>query len=475
MSAVLGLSMTPDAVGWVIRDEPDAMPATEDHDLTHVASGSLPEATGEGEGTDYAAVIREALAAADHHGRRVQAARVTWSDEASTRAPALLKALSAFDFDLVTSFRPKEAIRTWALASGRALEFEKSAVCFFESTTVTVLAIGYGVARTVAATPLPDRPGDFGAWLIGVFERNRLHCDGLFLLGAPVAYDEVSSGLESRLGMPIITDDCPLALARGAALATSPPVQIIDVAASQQTAMPSVGLFQQIRLGAPKAFHAVSGRPQIWVPAALAVCAAAAVIATYALPPKFSGDTEPARTQNRPASVSATLSDSSGPAGPVTPAATGAPAQPASAIPPPPVALNGAPTVAPTQAASPPDTRRAPQVSIAFEETFPTAPSASPTAVPTRTPAHSGDGPAPDAAGPRWPFAGTATTDPTTEPADGADNSSGGEPGGSTNPSGGQNAPGNGQNPGTGQGGSAHGQKSGGQDSPSGGHSGATT
>jgi hypothetical protein len=488
MDAVLGLSMTPDGVGWVLLDDTDAAATVSDQDMADMASGFAPRPPDDDDLPDHAAMVRDALASAEANDRRVRAAQVTWSEDVSANVPALLKTLSDFDFDLVSSIRLKEAIRTWAVASGRALEFDKSAVCLFEATTVTILAIGYGVARTVAAMPLPEHANEFGTLLTDLFERNGLHCDGLFLLGAPEGFDEISTGLESALGIPIVTDDGALALARGAALATPPPPEIIDVFASQQTVTPSAGVFQQIKVVGAKALSAVSDRPQVWVPAALAVCAAAAVVATYAFPPKFTGETEPARTENRPASaVSAELSDSSAPVGPVTSADT--PALPAPAGPPPlPAPKAVVPAVAPTQATPPPApaNRRAPQVSIAYEEPLPTAITASIAPQSTPAPTHDGNGPAADGAEPRWPFASPPTTgDPTTDPTDDGDdpgagqgNSGGGQDnagGGQNTPGGGQSTPSGGPNSGAGQGGTTHGQGGSGQNSPSGSPGGATT
>ncbi len=115
VDAVLGLSVTPSAVGLVLVEGQDANGSTVDHEAFEVMSGrhSTPLQTSE---QAAAAVLRtEAIAA--NRGHRLHSIGVTWSDDADTEASLLLKSLSECGFDNVVPVRLPEATEAWRGAS----------------------------------------------------------------------------------------------------------------------------------------------------------------------------------------------------------------------------------------------------------------------------------------------------------------------------------------------------------------------
>ncbi|MDT5014290.1 MAG: hypothetical protein QOD39_450, partial [Mycobacterium sp.] len=469
--------MTSTGIGWVLRDEPGVDATVPDHDpfdvASDVASDFVPEVATDDDISQHTSAVRSAQAIAASSGRQVNSVRVTWSDDAAGKAPLLLKSLRDLGFDHIDPVKLKEAIRTWALAFGRTLGFEKCAVCLVEATSVTVLAVGYGTVRTAAVTHMPDRADDLSRWLTEVFENNSLHPDGLFLVGAHDELEPIATSLKAVLSMPVVAqDDCRLALARGALFATLPRLEIINATAGQQTSAKPGDRFEQTRMWSPKMLaHEVSVQPHVWAAAALAVCAVAGAIASFAFAPEFTGHSESRPTVNRPASNSASSSDSSAASDPAATAAN-IHAVPSSVVPrsAPVVQLRaGKPAVAPQSYPAPPPaggSQPLPQVSAGYEEVAAAPTTAQPIVQQAPTPVRPGGASAPPGGGtPHWPFPSPPSTgeDPTDDPIGDPD---GGDPGGGQDdPGGGQDNPGGGQdNPGGGQD-----NPGGGQDNPGGG------
>jgi hypothetical protein len=307
---VLGMSMTSTGVGWILRDEPLTDETFADPDAVDVASDFVPAVTADDDASAFLPTVRSARAAVDASDRQVNSVQVTWSDDVVEKAPHLLKALSDTGFDKTLPVKLKEAVRSWALASGQTLEFETSAVCLVEASSVAVLAVGYGTVRTVDTTQMPGNAEGLSQWLAQVFATNHLHPDGVFLVGARDDVEPISTSLAATLPVPIVASDPELALARGAAMATPPPLAEINVCATQQAEKTTLSWFQQTLHRTPLALvREAWDRPHAWAAAGLAVCAVAGVIASYALAPQFSGHSEAPPTVDLPASNSVSTSD----------------------------------------------------------------------------------------------------------------------------------------------------------------------
>ena len=135
VDAVLGLSMTPTAVGLVLVEGHEADGATMDRDAFAVHTSDRDNSvhtvqTGGG-------AVRRTQTLANACGRRLQSIGVTWTDEADTEASLLLESLTESGFDNVVPVRLPAA--TDALARGIAdvIGYETTAVCAIEPETAS--------------------------------------------------------------------------------------------------------------------------------------------------------------------------------------------------------------------------------------------------------------------------------------------------------------------------------------------------
>src|SRR3979411_1188512 len=139
VDAVLGLSVTPSAVGLVLVEGHDADGATMDRDAFRVRSGAQSSAL-QTSAQAAAAVLRtEAMAAP--RGHRLHSIGVTWSDDADPEASLLLKSLTDSGFDNVVPVRLPEATEALAFGIAEVIGYETTAVCVIEPETVIALIV----------------------------------------------------------------------------------------------------------------------------------------------------------------------------------------------------------------------------------------------------------------------------------------------------------------------------------------------
>lgn len=100
MGTVLGLSLTPSSVGWVVLDGSDVDSETLDHDVCDVGSG--PD---DGDLTRYLDSVRGVQAIAAAGGQDLTTVGVTWTDGSATVARLLLETLPELGFDKVVPVR----------------------------------------------------------------------------------------------------------------------------------------------------------------------------------------------------------------------------------------------------------------------------------------------------------------------------------------------------------------------------------
>ena len=134
MDAVLGLSVTPSAVGLVLVEGQDADGATMDRDAFEVRPRRQSSAQHTCEQAAAAVMRTEAIAAA--RGHRLHSIGVTWSDDADTEASLLLRSLSDSGFDNVVPIRLPEATEALARGIAEVIGYETTAVCVIEPETV---------------------------------------------------------------------------------------------------------------------------------------------------------------------------------------------------------------------------------------------------------------------------------------------------------------------------------------------------
>jgi hypothetical protein len=221
MEAVLGLSVTPSAVGLVLVEGQDADGSTVDREAFEIVSGrhSTPLHTSE---QAAAAVLRtEAIAAT--RGQRLHSIGVTWSDGADVEASLLLKNLNECGFDNVVPVRLPEATEALAWGIAEVIGHEVTAVCVIEPETVIMLIVhsGEGAVQT-AVNHAIDTEESLLRWLSAVFARADWRPEALVMVGSGSELQAVMPRLETILSVPVFAPaESELALARGAALASA--------------------------------------------------------------------------------------------------------------------------------------------------------------------------------------------------------------------------------------------------------------
>ena len=221
MDAVLGLSVTPSAVGLVLVEGQDADGSTVDGEAFEIVSGrhATPLQTSE---QAAAAVLRtEAIAAT--RGHRLHSIGVTWSEDADIEASLLLKSLTERGFDNVVPVRLPEATEALAWGIAEVIGYEVTAVCVIEPETVIMLIVhGSEGAVQTAVNHAIDTEEALLRWLSAVFTRADWRPEALVVVGSGGDLDALMPRLETVLSVPVFAPaEAELALARGAALASA--------------------------------------------------------------------------------------------------------------------------------------------------------------------------------------------------------------------------------------------------------------
>ncbi|WP_218060978.1 DUF7159 family protein [Mycobacterium malmoense] len=228
METVLGLSVTPTAVGWVLAEGHGADGTILDHQelALHAGRGARAASTAE-EVVDEIARV-EAQAAASEH--RLRIIGVTWNDDAAAQAALLLEALTDAGFDNVVPVRQLEAVETLAQAIAPIIGYEQTAVCVLDQDATTVVMVDTHDGQTQTATK-QVRGGFDGLtrWLTGMFDRDGWRPGGVVVVGAHSDIDGFSWRLENALSVPVFVQAmAQVTIARGAALAAARSTEFSD-------------------------------------------------------------------------------------------------------------------------------------------------------------------------------------------------------------------------------------------------------
>jgi hypothetical protein len=226
---VLGLSMTPTSVGFVLVEGQGTDGATVDHEAFEVdtSRGRTPVDTSE----QVTAAVLRTQEIADLNGHPVQSVGVTWSDDANTEAALLLKSLTDSGFENVVAVRLPEATEALARGIGRVIGYEKTAVCVIEPYAVIVLGVDTrdGAVQTAVNHTLHS-DDDLVWWLNAIFDRDDWQPEALVIVGSDIHLDAITAQLEEALSIPVFAPaEAQLALARGAALASAHNLKLIDL------------------------------------------------------------------------------------------------------------------------------------------------------------------------------------------------------------------------------------------------------
>ncbi|WP_448458907.1 DUF7159 family protein [Mycolicibacterium elephantis] len=219
VDAVLGLSVTPSAVGVILVEGPDDDGNSADQAAFEIFGGRRSTPSQRSEET-AAAVLRTEELAADR-GRRLACIGVTWSEESHGEAALLLKTLGDCGFDnvLPVSFLEASEALAWGVAD--VLGYDVTAVCVIESSTAIALFVhqSEGAVQTAVNHGIGSEEALIH-WLHAVFCRVDWPPQALVVVSAGGAVDELLPRLEGLLSVPVYAPaGSELALARGAALA----------------------------------------------------------------------------------------------------------------------------------------------------------------------------------------------------------------------------------------------------------------
>ena len=228
LDTVLGLSVTPTTVGWVLAEGHGADGTILDHQELALHAGRGVQAVSTAEQVADEVLRVDALAAASDH--RLRVIGVTWNDEASAQAALLLEALTDAGFENVVPVRLLEAVETLARAIAPVVGYEQTAVCILEHDWTTVVMVDTHDGET--QTAIKHVRGGFDGltrWLTGMFERNGWRPGGVVVVGADSDINGLSWQLEKALPVPVFAQTmAQVTIARGAALAAARSTEFTD-------------------------------------------------------------------------------------------------------------------------------------------------------------------------------------------------------------------------------------------------------
>ena len=225
MDAVLGLSMTPSAVGLVLVEGHDGDGATVDREAFEMPLRESADVVQTSEKVAAAVLRSEAIAAT--RGHRLHSIGVTWSDDAGAEASLVMKSLTESGFDNVVPVRLPEATEALARGIADVMGYDTTAVCVIEPETVIALIVHThdGAVQTAVNHGI-DSDRSLIGWLSTIFTRFDWQPEALVVVGSAVGLDALMPHLEEALSVPVFAPaEAELALARGAALASAHPAE----------------------------------------------------------------------------------------------------------------------------------------------------------------------------------------------------------------------------------------------------------
>lgn len=229
MDTVLGLSLTPTTVGWVLAEGHGADGTILDHRQLSLRAGRGTRTLNTAEQVADEVLRVDALASAGE--RRVRVIGLTWNDDSAAQAALLVEALTDAGFDNVVPVRLLEAVETLALAIAPVIGYEQTAVCILDHEWATVVMVDTREGQ--AQTAVKHVRGGFDgltSWLSGMFERpTGWRPGGVVVVGAGNDVDGFSWQLEKTLPVPVFAQTmAQVTIARGAALAAARSTEFTD-------------------------------------------------------------------------------------------------------------------------------------------------------------------------------------------------------------------------------------------------------
>ncbi|OBK55523.1 DUF7159 family protein [Mycobacterium kubicae] len=239
MDTVLGLSLTPTAVGWVLAEGHGADGTILDHHEL-----ALPGGRGASAVNTAVQVAEEVMGVAEEaatHDQRLRVIGVTWNDDASAQAALLVEALTDAGFDNVVPVRQLDAVETLAQAIAPIIGYDRTAVCILEHDWATVVMVDTNDGESQTAVK-HVRGGYDGltSWLTGMFDRSAWRPAGVVVVGSHADINEFSWHLENVLPVPVFAQTmAQVTVARGAALAAARSTEFTDAGLVTESGEPA--------------------------------------------------------------------------------------------------------------------------------------------------------------------------------------------------------------------------------------------
>jgi hypothetical protein len=228
LDTVLGLSVTPTTVGWVLAEGHGADGTILDHNELALRSGRGVRAVNTAQ--QVADEVMRVSAEASASDRRLRVIGMTWNDEASAQAALLMESLTDAGFDNVVPVRLLEAVETLAQAIAPVIGYEQTAVCILEHEWATVVMVDTHDGET--QTAVKQVRGGFDGlthWLTGMFDRSGWRPGGVVVVGSDHDINAMSCKLEKALPVPVFAQTmAQVTVARGAALAAAQSTEFTD-------------------------------------------------------------------------------------------------------------------------------------------------------------------------------------------------------------------------------------------------------
>lgn len=229
LDTVLGLSITPTTLGWVLAEGHGADGAILDRNELELHSGRNAQAIHTAEQLAAEVLLAHEVAAAGDH--RLRVIGVTWNAEASAQAALLVESLTGAGFDNVVPVRRLRAIETLAQAIAPVIGYEQIAVCVLEhESAATVVMVDTHDGKTQIAVKHVCRGlSGLTSWLTGMFGRDAWRPAGVVVVGSDSEVSEFSWQLERVLPVPVFAQTmAQVTVARGAALAAAQSTEFTD-------------------------------------------------------------------------------------------------------------------------------------------------------------------------------------------------------------------------------------------------------
>ncbi|MDT5147321.1 MAG: hypothetical protein QOC58_1966 [Mycobacterium sp.] len=228
LDTVLGLSVTPAAVGWVLVEGHGADGTILDHrELALLAGRGVRAVSTAEQVVDEVLRVEAQATQSDHHVRVVG---VTWNDEAAAQAALVLEALTDAGMENIVPVRFLDSVDTLARAIAPVIGYEQTAVCILERDASTVVMVDVRDGET--QTAVKHVRGGFDGlthWLTGMFERHGWRPGGVVVVGADSDVNGLSWQLEKALAVPVFAQTmAQVTVARGAALAAAQSTDFTD-------------------------------------------------------------------------------------------------------------------------------------------------------------------------------------------------------------------------------------------------------